>query len=393
MDMSIRFPGLNLILDYVPESFSIFGFEITIYGILVALGMMLGISFVVLEAKRNHENPDRYLDLAIVSLITGVIGARLSYVAFSWSLYKNDYMQIFNTRAGGMIFYGGLLGGVLGAAVYCLIRKLSFWQMADISCMGVLIGQIIGRWGNFFSRESFGEYTDNVLSMQLPLTAVRAGEVTSGMRDSLQNIDGVSYIQVQPAFLYESLWCLFLFILLLVWLRKKKFQGEIFLRYLAGYGLGRFFIEWMRTDKVVFPGTHIAVSQIISAVLFVVCFVVVVVKRIMARKRDAARRRRRERDYEAEENRKKEEDADSRAVDAILEELTGTYDESRKSLREQEDDPKKAKGNSGQPEEQEVLEEKMPAAQADDGEIQEEIPAGGDTVPAEDPEQKDKLRE
>ena len=229
--------------------------------------------------------------------------------------------------------------------------------------------------------------------MQLPLTAVRAGEVTSGMRDSLQNIDGVSYIQVQPAFLYESLWCLFLFILLLVWLRKKKFQGEIFLRYLAGYGLGRFFIEWMRTDKVVFPGTHIAVSQIISAVLFVVCFVVVVVKRIMARKRDAARRRRRERDYEAEENRKKEEDADSRAVDAILEELTGTYDESRKSLREQEDDPKKAKGNSGQPEEQEVLEEKMPAAQADDGEIQEEIPAGGDTVPAEDPEQKDKLRE
>ena len=243
MDMSIRFPGLKLILDYVPKSFEIFGFEITIYGVLIAVGMLLGIFFVVLEARRNHEEPDAYLDLAIITLITGVIGARLLYAAFSWSLYKNDPGQILNVRSGGMLFYGGLLGGVLGGIVYCRIRKKSFWKMADLACMGILIGQIIGKWGSFFNRESFGEYVDNILSMQLPLTAVRAGEVTTTMRENLQMVDGVSCILVQPLFLYESLWCLLVLMLLMMHLRRRVFQGEIFLRYLAGYGLGRFVSE------------------------------------------------------------------------------------------------------------------------------------------------------
>ena len=168
MDMSIRFPGLKLILDYVPKSFEIFGFEITIYGVLIAVGMLLGIFFVVLEARRNHEEPDAYLDLAIITLITGVIGARLLYAAFSWSLYKNDPGQILNVRSGGMLFYGGLLGGVLGGIVYCRIRKKSFWKMADIVCMGLLSGQIIGVWGNFFNREAFGSYTNSLFAMQIP---------------------------------------------------------------------------------------------------------------------------------------------------------------------------------------------------------------------------------
>ena len=269
MDMSIRFPGLKLILDYVPKSFEIFGFEITIYGVLIAVGMLLGIFFVVLEARRNHEEPDAYLDLAIITLITGVIGARLLYAAFSWSLYKNDPGQILNVRSGGMLFYGGLLGGVLGGIVYCRIRKKSFWKMADLACMGILIGQIIGKWGSFFNRESFGEYVDNILSMQLPLTAVRAGEVTTTMRENLQMVDGVSCILVQPLFLYESLWCLL--------------------------------IQWMRTDKVFFPGTEIDVSLVISGVLFVLCTVIVTVKIVMAKKRARVRKRRIEKDYQAEQ--------------------------------------------------------------------------------------------
>ena len=114
MDMSIRFPGLNLVLDHVPRSFEIFGFEITIYGVLIAIGLLLGIFFVVLEARRNHEDPDAYLDLAIITLLSGVAGARLLYAAFSWSLYKNDPGQLLNIRSGGLMFYGGLLGGVLG---------------------------------------------------------------------------------------------------------------------------------------------------------------------------------------------------------------------------------------------------------------------------------------
>ena len=300
MDMSIRFPGLKLVLDYVPKSFEIFGFEITIYGVLIAVGMLLGIFFVVLEARRNHEEPDAYLDLAIITLITGVIGARLLYAAFSWSLYKNDPGQILNVRSGGMLFYGGLLGGVLGGIVYCRIRKKSFWKMADLACMGILIGQIIGKWGSFFNRESFGEYVDNILSMQLPLTAVRAGEVTTTMRENLQMVDGVSCILVQPLFLYESLWCLLVLMLLMMHLRRRVFQGEIFLRYLAGYGLGRFVIQWMRTDKVFFPGTEIDVSLVISGVLFVLCTVIVTVKIVMAKKRARVRKRRIEKDYQAE---------------------------------------------------------------------------------------------
>lgn len=300
MDMSIRFPGLNLVLDYVPRSFEIFGFEITIYGILIAAGMLLGIFFAVLEARRNHEDADACLDLAIVTLITGVIGARLFYVAFSWSLYKNDPGQILNVRSGGMMFYGALLGGVIGGVLYCHIRRKSFCQMADIACMGVLIGQIIGKWGCFFNRESFGEYADNVLSMQLPLTAVRAGEVTTKMRENLETVGGSACVLVQPMFLYESLWCLLLLLILMMHLRRKVFQGEIFLRYLAGYGLGRFVVQWFRTDKIFFPGTEIDVSLVISGILFVVCTVIVTVRCIMTRKRAAARMRRMEKDYQAE---------------------------------------------------------------------------------------------
>lgn len=300
MDMSIRFPGLKLVLDYVPRSFEVFGFEITIYGILIAAGMLLGIFFAVLEARRNHEDADACLDLAIVTLLTGVIGARLFYVIFSWSLYKNDPGQILNIRSGGLMFYGALFGGVLGGVLYCHIRRKSFWQMADIACIGVLIGQIIGKWGSFFNREAFGEYADNILSMQLPLTAVRAGEVTTKMRENLETIGSSTCILVQPLFLYESLWCLLLLLLLTVRLRKKRFQGEIFLRYLAGYGLGRFVIQWFRTDKIFFPGTEMDVSLIISGILFVACTVIVTVRTIMTKKRAAARRRRLEKDYQAE---------------------------------------------------------------------------------------------
>ena len=300
MDMSIRFPNLGIDLDYVGKSIHIFGFEITIYGILIAVGMLLGICFVVLEAKRKNYDQDRYLDMMIFSLIGAVIGARLYYVAFSWNLYRGNLFEILNTRNGGMAFYGGLLGGVLAAAIFCKIKKQSFWAMADIACMGLLIGQIIGRWGNFFNRESFGEYTDGLFAMQLPLSAVHTGEVTALMRENLETIDGISYIQVQPAFLYESLWCLLLFIVLLALRRRKRFDGEVFMNYLAGYGLGRFFIEWIRTDSLYWPGTRIAVSQVVSAFLFVFFTLVVLVRRTMVKKREEIRKRRREAFYQEE---------------------------------------------------------------------------------------------
>ena len=299
--MSIQFPNLGINLDYVGKSIRIFGFEITFFGLLIAAGMLLGLGFIVLEARRCGEKEDDYLEMMILSLVTGVIGARALYVCFSWNLYKGNINQIFNLRSGGLAFYGGLFGGMLGAAIYCAIRKKAFMQMADTACMGLVIAQIIGRWGDFFNRESFGEYTNSIFAMQLPLSAVRSSEVTSAMRENLETIGGVSYIQVHPVFLYESLWCLVLFLLMLVWKRKKCFHGEVFLRYLAGYGLGRFILEYLRTDKLMIPGTSIGICQVISAALFLICAVVVTVESSMAKKRAARRRRRREQDYEAQE--------------------------------------------------------------------------------------------
>ena len=179
--------------------------------------------------------------------------------------------------------------------VFCRITKTSFWQSADIACPGILLGQAIGRWGNFFNRESFGEYTDLPWAMQIPVSAVRSGEVSGAMRDNLLTINGISYIQVQPIFLYESLWCLLLFLLLMAMRRKKKYEGELFMIYLAGYGLGRFFFEWFRTDKLYIPGTKVGISLVISAILFAVFMPVVIIRRVMAQKRDTIRRQRKKR--------------------------------------------------------------------------------------------------
>lgn len=293
MEMSIRFPGIDLILSYVPRSFQIFGMEFTIYGVLIAAGALFGIGLVALDAKRNGQDQNKYLDMMLISLLSAVIGSRLFYVAFSWDLYNGDIRAILDFRNGGYAFYGGLAGGILAAGIFCRIADMPFWKMADTVIPGILLGQTIGRWGNFFNRESFGEYADLPWAMQLPLSAVRSGEVSGTMRDNLLTIDGMSYIQVQPVFLYESLWCLVLLCVLLALRRKKKYEGELFMIYLAGYGLGRFFFEWLRTDKLCIPGTRIGISLLISAVLFIIFGPMVIVRGVMAQKRAAIWKRRR----------------------------------------------------------------------------------------------------
>lgn len=330
MEMSIRFPGLNLVLDYVPRSFQIFGMEFTVYGVLIAVGALLGMGLTVLEAKRNGEDQNKYLDMMILSLLAAVVGSRLFYVIFSWDLYNGDIRAIMDLRNGGYAFYGGLLAGVLAAALFCRITKMSFWRMADTASLGILLGQVIGRWGNFFNRESFGEYTDQIWAMQLPLSAVRSGEVSGTMRDNLLTIDGIAYIQVQPVFLYESLWCLILLLMLLALRRKKRYEGELFLRYLAGYGLGRFFFEWIRTDTLCIPGTKVGVSLIISAALFLICGPIVIVRKVMTEKREAIRLSRRKIHADAE---------------------TGT---------ESDTEPEKQEKNNSQPETEENSGEKDP---------------------------------
>lgn len=297
MEMSIRFPGIDLVLPYVPRAFWIFGMEFTIYGVLIAAGALLGMRLVLLEAGRNQEDPNKYLDMMLISLAASVLGSRLFYVIFSWGLYSENLKGIFDLRNGGYVFYGGLLAAVIAAAVFCRLTDLSFLKMADNVTPGILLGQVIGRWGNFFNRESFGEYTEWITAMQIPVSAVRSGEVSGTMRDNLLTINGTSYIQVQPVFLYESIWCLILLLVILAIRRRKRFDGELFMRYLAGYGLGRFFFEWMRTDKLCFPGTKVGISLVISAALFLIFAPSVIVQRVMAKKRADIRRISRERAY------------------------------------------------------------------------------------------------
>lgn len=276
MDMSIRFPHLGISLPHVGKTITIFGFDIAYYGIIIALAMIVGISIAMKEAKRTEQNPDTYLDMLMITMVTSVIGARAFYVIFSWEDYKDDLIQIFNTRNGGLAIYGGIIVGAVTVYIFGRVKKMNFPRTADTVCMGLVAGQIIGRWGNFFNREAFGGYTDGLFAMQLPVSAVRKNEITSAMWDHLVTIGGVEYIQVHPTFLYEGLWNLGVLLFLLWFRKKKKFQGELFLYYLAGYGAGRLWIEGLRTDQLLIPGIGIPVSQVLSAVL-VVCSLMLIV--------------------------------------------------------------------------------------------------------------------
>ncbi|MDD6182385.1 MAG: prolipoprotein diacylglyceryl transferase [Lachnospiraceae bacterium] len=280
MNMNINFPHLNIYLEHVGNSFTIFGISIAYYGVIIAIGMLAGILMATYEAKRTGQNPEDYFDLAIVAIIFSIIGARAYYVIFSWDKYKDNLLNIFRLRQGGLAIYGGVIAAIITTLVFAKIKNLSFPKLADTAGLGLILGQIIGRWGNFFNREAFGGYTDGLLAMQIPVDAVRdSSDITAEMLEHIVEVGEISYIQVHPTFLYESLWNLAVLGILLVVRHHKKFEGEVFLLYLIGYGIGRFWIEALRTDQLLIPSTTIAVSQVLAAVLVVVSAVILLVSR------------------------------------------------------------------------------------------------------------------
>lgn len=278
MTESINFPNLGIQLEHVGQKISIFGLDIAYYGMIIGFGILAGILVAVKEAKRTKQNPETYYDLALYAVIFSIIGARLYYVAFSWDLYKDDLLSILNLRQGGLAIYGGVIAAVLTVFVFSRVKNISFGLLVDTAGLGLILGQIIGRWGNFFNREAFGEYTNNLFAMQLPVDAVRMSDITEKMREHIEVINGVEFIQVHPTFLYESLWNIGVLIFLLLWRNRKKFDGEIFLMYLFGYGIGRFWIEGLRTDQLQFFN-GVAVSQVLAAALVVVSIIWVVIGR------------------------------------------------------------------------------------------------------------------
>ncbi len=308
-DTAISFPKLGITLNDVPRGFTVFGYNIAFYGLIIGIGMICGILIARSQAKRTGQNPDFYLDFAIAAIPLGVIGARLYSVIFEWEKYTDDFWSIFNLRQGGLAIYGGVIAALLTVFFFCKIKKFSYGLFADTGISGLILGQIIGRWGNFFNRECFGSFTDSFMAMRIDVAdrslasvfkpGVVSNEMLAGMyegkekalagimeiRDNIITAaDGHQYIQVQPTFLYESLWNLLILIGILIYLPKKKFNGEIVLIYLAGYGLGRFFIEGVRTDQLFLWNSGIAVSQALSLALFVAAVALMIIFRIRAAK-------------------------------------------------------------------------------------------------------------
>ncbi len=281
-DMSIAFPHLGIYLKYIPKSFTVFGFRIAMYGLIIGIGVLCGVSLAAHIAKKTGQNPDWYWDLAIYLLIFSIMGARLYYVIFAWDYYKNDPMEILNIRNGGLAIYGGVIVGFITLAVYVKLKHKSYRLMADTGIFGVIMGQIIGRWGNFTNREAFGDYTDSLFAMRLPVSMVRSIEITDKMQAHMST--ATNYIQVHPTFLYESLWNVLILTLMLLYIKHKKFHGEVALLYLGGYGFGRGLIESLRTDQLHLPGTSIPVSQLLGFTLFAFAIVTDIAVRIYMKK-------------------------------------------------------------------------------------------------------------
>jgi len=272
----IWFPYLGIEISNLSKTaFSIGKFDIAWYGIIIALGVFAGLMLARRLAKKSGQDPELYVDFLIYALIFSIIGARLYYVAFSWDQYADDLTQIFNLRNGGLAIYGGVIGAIATAIVYCKSKHYSLLELMDTAMPGLILGQAIGRWGNFFNQEAFGGYTDSIFAMRL--NTETAAYTTRELTEHLVKSGGVKYIQVHPTFFYESMWCLFvLAIMLIVW-KKRKFKGQVACTYMIGYGIGRAFIETLRTDQLLLWKTNVPISVLVSAVLVLVGIILMAV--------------------------------------------------------------------------------------------------------------------
>lgn len=247
----ITFPNLGITVNPNPVAFTLFGKDIYWYGIIIAMGFLLAVCYMMYRAKSFGLTQDDVLDMVLWAVPIGVVCARLYYCIFYWELYADDPISIVYIWEGGLAIYGGIIGGAITLLVVAKVKKIPPLVMLDVASMGVIIGQLVGRWGNFMNREAHGAVTDSFFKM------------------GLQDASGaVTYYQ--PTFLYESVWNLIGFIGLHLFVKKRKFDGEVFLLYVAWYGLGRAWIEGLRTDSLYLFSTGIRVSQLLAVIFFMV---------------------------------------------------------------------------------------------------------------------------
>ena len=223
-DYDIYFPHLEIGIKHLVNHISPFGFTIAFYGIIIGIGMLLGMLVASKEYVRSGYKADDIQDFALFVIVLGVIGARIYYVIFEWDYYSKNLMEIPNIRQGGLAIYGGVLTAIATCIVFCKKKKLDFFPMADASVLGLILGQAIGRWGNFFNAEAFGGYTNSLFAMRIKEAIVNPSMINENVAAHLQNIDEISYVQVHPTFLYESVWNLCVFFFLLYYSKRNKFK-------------------------------------------------------------------------------------------------------------------------------------------------------------------------
>lgn len=284
----LTFPGLSDVIFHLKrEAFSLFGLDVYWYGIIIACGFMLALAYAFARCRRTFGlNTDRVIDVIIGGTIGGILCARLYYVAFRWEYYGYHLNEILDTRSGGLAIYGGIIGAFLFGLLMCKWRRVRPLPMADMAASGFLIGQCVGRWGNFVNIEAFGSITDkpwgmastevffylrrNLDSLKSTGVDIVAQLQAIGVNVDFSDPSQWKLVTVHPTFFYESLWCLVGFVAIALYTKHRKFDGEITLMYIMWYGLGRVWIEGLRTDSLLIPGTALRVSQILAGVCVVV---------------------------------------------------------------------------------------------------------------------------
>lgn len=244
MQNTIAFPGLGLEFEVNKIAFTVFSFPVRWYALCIMTGLLLALGFVLLTCKKRGVDPDHVYDICFWGLISGVVFARIFYCIFDWE-NVGGFSGIFKIWEGGIAIYGAIIGAILSTSIYCKVKKLNWKNVFDVCCPGLFIGQIIGRWGNFFNVEVYGQ------------------ETTSLLRMSINGAPGV-----HPLFLYEGLWNLVGLILLIAFRHRKKADGQVFCFYVFWYSFGRLFLEGMRqTEYILYliPNT-VGISQVVAAI-------------------------------------------------------------------------------------------------------------------------------
>lgn len=258
---TVAFPGLGLEFTLPRVAVTIFGFPIYWYAVIIAVGFLAAMFYTERTVKYSGLDSDKFFDVMFGSIIAGIVGARIYFVLYSFDNYRDNLLEIFNTRNGGLAIYGGIICGLAAGFFLCRRKKLEFLPAADLVAGGFLIGQAIGRWGNFFNIEAYGSNTTATLGMTSPKITSELSYLVS------QGVDVNPALPVHPTFLYESLWCFagFLIILFFVY-EKRSYNGAVFLFYMAWYGFGRMFIEDLRLDSLMLGSVKI--SQLVAGICF-----------------------------------------------------------------------------------------------------------------------------